>query len=161
MCVAHESWIHGLRALPFFGLVCPVPRSGATTFLELDDVFTLNPSFYPTTSAVPPASFLLLHPTEMPWCKFCGHSETEKNQTLKSKSSASVPGTRPQQKNKLHRQMRATKENTKRIKNKRILRWGGVQNDTRRNDTYYKILRNTYLRRVADGCCTDQGTRRR
>ena len=28
-------------------------------------VFTLNRSFYPTTSAVPPVSFLILHPREM------------------------------------------------------------------------------------------------
>ena len=27
--------------------------------------FTLNRSFYPTTSAVPPVSFLILHPREM------------------------------------------------------------------------------------------------
>ena len=41
-------------------------------------VFTVNRSFYPT-SAVTPTSFLILYPRY----KFCGHSETEKNQTLK------------------------------------------------------------------------------
>ena len=32
-------------------------------------VFTLNRSFYPTTPAVPPVSFLILHPREIniPW----------------------------------------------------------------------------------------------
>ena len=29
-------------------------------------VFTLNRSFYPTTSAVLPVSFLILHPREIP-----------------------------------------------------------------------------------------------
>ena len=41
-------------------------------------VFTLNRSFYPTTSALPPVSFLIIHPKRY---KFCGNSETEKNQT--------------------------------------------------------------------------------
>ena len=36
-----------------------VPRAVAVA------VFTLNRSFYPTTSAVPPASFLILHPREI------------------------------------------------------------------------------------------------
>ena len=45
-------------------------------------VFTLNRSFYPTTSAVPPVSFLILDPREIQilW----SDSETEKNQTLKN-----------------------------------------------------------------------------
>ena len=44
-------------------------------------VFTLNRSFYRTTSAIPPVSFLILHPREIQilW----SDSVTEKNQTLK------------------------------------------------------------------------------
>ena len=42
-------------------------------------VFTLNRSFYPTTPAVSPVSFLILHLRYSEY-KFCGHSETEKNQ---------------------------------------------------------------------------------
>ena len=42
-------------------------------------VFALNRSFYPTKSAVSPVSFLII----LERYKLCGHSETEKNQTLK------------------------------------------------------------------------------
>ena len=42
-------------------------------------VFTLNRTFYPTTSAVPPVSFLILHPREMPGTNcVVTDSETEK-----------------------------------------------------------------------------------
>ena len=79
-------------------VVFPVTRSNK----QLHSA-TLLPSFYPTTSAVPPVSFLILHPrdTLILW----SDSETEKNQTslenqgTVGKSSASVPGTRTQQKN--------------------------------------------------------------
>ena len=60
-------------------------------------VFTLNRSFYPTTSAVPPVSFLILHPRD----KNSVVTVSQKNQTslIKvGKSSPSVPGTRAQQK---------------------------------------------------------------
>ena len=45
-------------------------------------VFALNRSFYPTTSAVPPVSFLILHPGDIQimWSQ----TETEKKQTLKN-----------------------------------------------------------------------------
>ena len=44
-------------------------------------VFTFNRSFYPTTSAVPPVSFLILHPREIQimWSQ----TVRQKNQTLK------------------------------------------------------------------------------
>ena len=46
-------------------------------------VFTSTRSFYPT-SAVPPVSFLILHPREIPGINsVVTDSETEKNQTLK------------------------------------------------------------------------------
>ena len=45
--------------------------------------FALNRSFYPT-SAVPPVSFLILHPREIPIQNLWSDSETEKNQTLKN-----------------------------------------------------------------------------
>ena len=41
-------------------------------------VFTLNRSFYPTTSAVPPVSVLILHPREIQFI-WSQDSETEKN----------------------------------------------------------------------------------
>ena len=41
-------------------------------------VLTSNRSFYPTTSAVPPASFLILHPRDTNYV--VTDSETEKNQ---------------------------------------------------------------------------------
>ena len=47
-------------------------------------VFTLNRSFYPTTSAVPPMSYLILHPREIPWYQVLimwSQTEIEKNQT--------------------------------------------------------------------------------
>ena len=58
---------------------------------------TLNRSFYPSTSTVPPVSFLMLHPREIPGTNYVvTDSETEKNRkSLKikvGKSSASVPG---------------------------------------------------------------------
>ena len=45
-------------------------------------VFTLKRSFYPTTSAVHPVSFLILHPREIQilWSDSINRSETEKNQ---------------------------------------------------------------------------------
>ena len=42
-------------------------------------VFTLNRSFYPTTSAVPPVSSLILHPRDTN--SVVTDSETDKNQT--------------------------------------------------------------------------------
>ena len=55
---------------------------GAVIVVVVVVVFTLNRSFYPTTSAVPPVSFLILHPrdTRILW----SDSETEKNQTPKN-----------------------------------------------------------------------------
>ena len=46
-------------------------------------VFTLNRSFYPTTSAVPPVSFLILHPREIQimWSQ----TETEKTNAEESR----------------------------------------------------------------------------
>ena len=63
------TWYQGMAVL------------NATTAV-VDVVFTLNRSFYPTISAVPPVSFLILHPREIQilW----SDSETEKNQTLKN-----------------------------------------------------------------------------
>ena len=43
-------------------------------------VLTLNRSFYPTTSAVPPVFFLILHPRDTN-SVVTDSSETEKNQT--------------------------------------------------------------------------------
>ena len=45
-------------------------------------VFTLNRSFCPTTSAVPPMSFLILDPRDTN--SVVTDNETEKNQTLKN-----------------------------------------------------------------------------
>ena len=73
------------------------PRS--TQRLIVVVVFTLNRYFYPTTSAVPPVSFLILHHREINYV--VTDSETEKNQTslrIKvGKSSASVADARAQQ----------------------------------------------------------------
>ena len=43
-------------------------------------VFTLNRSFYPTTSAVPPVSFLILHPREIQilWSKTVRQKKTKR-----------------------------------------------------------------------------------
>ena len=72
-------------------------------------VFTLNRFLYPT-SAVPPVSFLIIHPRDTN--SVVTDSETDKNQTslrIKvGKSSASVPGTRAKKKNAT-RELRATK----------------------------------------------------
>ena len=75
-------------------------------------VFTLNRSLYPTTSAVPPESFLILHAREIQtlWSHTVGQRKTKRRERIKvGKSSASVPGTRAQQK-KATRQIRATKK---------------------------------------------------
>ena len=42
-----------------------VPGTPVVVVVVVVVVFTLNRSFYPTTSAVPPVSFLILHPREM------------------------------------------------------------------------------------------------
>ena len=75
-------------------------------FVVIVVVFVLNRSFYPTPSpAVPPVSFLILHPREKLLLRrytFCDQTVREKNQTREiiqvGKSSANVPGTRAQQK---------------------------------------------------------------
>ena len=74
-------------------------------------VFTLNRSFYPTTSAVPPVSFLILHPREIQilWSQTVRQRKTKRQRIKVGKSSASVPGTRAQQKNAT-REKRATKK---------------------------------------------------
>ena len=60
-------------------------------------VFTLNRSFYPTTSAVLPVSFLILHPREIPGTNYVVTVREKPNAEESryiGKSSASVPGTR-------------------------------------------------------------------
>ena len=53
-------------------------------------VFTLNRPFYPSTSAEPPVSFLVLHPSEIK-NDLMTDNETEKNQTVKdSRNSRQV-----------------------------------------------------------------------
>ena len=61
-------WFIFLRA-------CHAP-SCRTPLLPFVVVFTLNRSFYPTTSAVPPVSFLVLHPRDTKYV--VTGSETEK-----------------------------------------------------------------------------------
>ena len=94
-------------------------------------VFTLNRSFYPTTSPVPPVPFLILHPRELQilWSQTVRQRKTKRWRIKVGKSSASVPGTRARQTNKKRHQRNKSyeKKNTKRIKNKRIPRWGRVQ----------------------------------
>ena len=64
-----------------------LPRSALVVVVDVV-VFTLNGSFYPTTSAVSPVTFLILHRRE----------ENPTSLVKVGKSSASVPGTRAQQK---------------------------------------------------------------
>ena len=60
-----------------------LPRRGeAPLVVVVVVVFTLNRSLYPTPSAVPPVSFLILHPRDTN--SVVTESETEKNQTLKN-----------------------------------------------------------------------------
>ena len=64
---------------------------------------TLKRSFYPTTLAVPPVSFLILHPRDTNYV--VTDIETTKKQTSlikEGKSSTSVTGTRAQHKKKHH-----------------------------------------------------------
>ena len=62
-------------------------------------VFTLNRSFYPTTSGVPSVSFLI-HAREIQtlWSQTARQRKTKRQRIKVGKSSASVPGTRAQQK---------------------------------------------------------------
>ena len=82
-------------------------------------VCTLSRSFYPTTSAVPPVSFLILHPREIPimWSQ----TVRQKNQTLikVGKSSAGVPGTRAQQNENATRKVKARKKKVPRTNKKK------------------------------------------
>ena len=75
------------------------------------DVFTLNRSFYSTTSAVPPVSFLILHRREIQilWSQTVRQRKTKRERIKVGKSSASVPGTRAQQKN-ASREIRTAKK---------------------------------------------------
>ena len=92
-------------------------------------VFTLNRSFYPTTSAVPPVSFLILHPRDtnfrsltrvtksyllaLETTEFCGQTETEKNQTLKNQGrqiKCQRTGHESTAKKNATREVRATKK---------------------------------------------------
>ena len=89
-------------------------------------VFTLNRSFYPTTSAVPPVSFLI-HPRDTNYVVRLRQRKIKRQRIKAGKSSASVPGTRAQQKKRHPRNKSYEKKTTKRIKNKIIPRWGRVQ----------------------------------
>ena len=67
-------------------------------------VFKLNRSFYPTTSAVPPVSFLILRPREIQilLSQTVRQRKTKRYRIKVGKSSASVQGTRAQQQQKSH-----------------------------------------------------------
>ena len=76
--------------------------SAAVLVVNLVIVFTVNRSFYPTTSAVPRVSLLVLHPREIGILRSLTETH-RKNQSrelikVRGKSSANVPGTRAQQK---------------------------------------------------------------
>ena len=62
-------------------------------------VFTLKRSFYPTTSAVPTVSFLILHLREIQvmWSQTVREKNQIRERIKRGKSSADVPGTRAQQ----------------------------------------------------------------
>ena len=90
-------------------------------------VFTFNRSFYPTTSAVTPASFLILHPGEIQilWSEIMRQRKTKRKRIKVGKSSAGVPGTRAHNKKKRHpRNKSYEKKNTRRIKKTKEFRDG-------------------------------------
>ena len=75
-------------------VVFPVTRSNK----QLHSA-TLLPSFYPTTSAVPTVSFLILHLREIQvmWSQTVREKNQIRERIKRGKSSADVPGTRAQQ----------------------------------------------------------------
>ena len=75
-------------------------------------VFTLNRSFYTTTSAAPPVSFLILHPRDIQimWSQTVRQRTNKRWRFRVRKSSASVPGTRVKKKKNATREIRATKK---------------------------------------------------
>ena len=103
---------------------CNFKNGVMTVFVVV--VFALNRSFYPTTSAVPPVSFLIHHPREIQMMWSVRQRKNKRWRIKVWKLSASVPGTRAQQK-KRHQKSKCYENNTKRIKNKRTPRWGKVQ----------------------------------
>ena len=87
-------------------------------------VFTLNRSFYPTTSALPPVSFLI-YPINRDTNYVVTDCCTEKNQTslIKvGKSRASVPGATKEHNKKKRHPRNKTYEKIQRTKNKVIPR---------------------------------------
>ena len=68
-------------------------------------VFTLNPSFYPTPSAVPPVSFLILHPRAITSAAVTD-SETEKPNAIDSRQANQVLAYRVREHNKTKRHPR-------------------------------------------------------
>ena len=111
-------------------------------------VFTLNRSFYPTTSAIPPMSFLI-HARDSNSVVTVTQRKNKSRERIKvGKSTASVPGTRAQQKNAT-REIRTTKKYQTNKKQKEFRDETGYkwhQKETK--NTYYKI--RTYLLRAAD-----------
>ena len=92
--------------------------------LNIVVVFTLNRSFHLTTSAVPPVSFLILHPRY----KFCGHRQWDREKP-NAKESRQANQVLAYNKKKRHPRNRSyEKKNTRGVKkNIRIPRWGRVQ----------------------------------
>ena len=79
-CLCHLNFMHTKRVTPVSSIpsdhVFMYGTEGIMFFsvcwsvvVVVVVVFTLNRSFYPTTSAVPPA-FLILHPREIPGTNF-------------------------------------------------------------------------------------------
>ena len=73
-------------------------------------VFTLNRSMYPATSAVPPVSFLILHPRDTNYV--VTDSQTEKPNAKESREANQVLAYRVREHNKKNatREIRATKK---------------------------------------------------
>ena len=70
------------------------------TNVDVIFVFTFNRSSYPTTSAVPPVSFLTIHPGEIQilWSQTVRRRKNKRKRIKVGKSSGSIPGTSAQQK---------------------------------------------------------------
>ena len=80
--------------------------SAACSTVHVDVVvFSFNRSFYPTTSAVPPVSFLIIHPREIKtlWSQTVRQRKSKRKRFKVRKSNASVSDTIAKQKDKRHR----------------------------------------------------------
>ena len=133
-------------------------------------VFTLNRSFYPTTSVVHPVSVLIFHPTrreiQTMWSQTVRHKKNKTTAINRGKASemlaylvCMIP---EHDENKPAKKMRRiTRKRRKGRKKKKKADRFSEECDARRSQSLQKEQHMYVLKKNRYNCCTDETTRRR